>query len=183
MTAVDQMNPPARAVRFVPSGGLSPVLVDEGFLSVSRRYGVFGRAKVPRWKTFIKVVIKFPIFKGEKTHPRGRITVDLKAFRDAAGLGRWECHVQQGYCVNVKVVTHKNDPLGQWEIHIGQIAQNMGIVGRVAPFSKVDCATACQRCKEREKVGYTCAFIFVVDSRFTFRAMRQRHGCLSGQLH
>ena len=84
--------------------------------------------------------------------------------------------------MGVEIVIHKKDLLGVREIHIDQIAQDIGIIDGCAPFANRDFAPADQRCKEHEQVDYTFSFILVVEPRLTSRAVRQRLALVGGQL-
>ena len=81
--------------------------------------------------------------------------------------------------MGIEIVKHYRDLVGLWEMHIGQVAQDVGKIDGGAPIANGDMAPAYQRRKENKQAGDTCAFILVVNPRLASRAVRQRRARLS----
>ena len=56
-------------------------------------------------------------------------------------------------------------------MHIGQLAQDMGIIEGGASIANEDFAPTSQRSNEHKQIDDTCAFILVVNPRLASRAV------------
>jgi hypothetical protein len=58
----------------------------------------------------------------------------------------------------------EHDGLGVWEVNIGQILQDVGIIDGGVAVRHLDVAPAFERREQHEQVGRAIAFVLIIDT-------------------
>ena len=84
--------------------------------------------------------------------------------------------------MDIEIVLDQHDGLGAWEVDIGQVLQDLGIVDGGVLVCHLDVAPAFKRREHHEQVGSAVALIFVIDTGRAPRLHRDGHARLGNEL-
>jgi hypothetical protein len=64
--------------------------------------------------------------------------------------------------VDVEIILDEHDGLGVGKMDVGQVLEELGIIGRGMAIGHFDVAPAFEWCEQHEKIGSAVAFVLVI---------------------